>query len=63
MKLWKKGCFAALVAISGTCLLAALPPSAFSVDGIFTDHMVLQRRQPVRISGSAQAGVIVSGRW
>ena len=60
MKLWKKGCFAALVAISGTCLLAALPPSAFSVDGIFTDHMVLQRRQPVRISGSAQAGVIVS---
>ena len=49
-----------LVAATALGLHAAVPPSAFSVDGIFTDHMVLQRRQPVRISGSAQAGVIVS---
>ena len=35
-------------------------PRPFAVDGVFTDHMVLQRRQPVRISGTAQAGVIVS---
>jgi len=50
--------FAALASFA----LSAVPPSAFSVDGIFTDHMVLQRRRPVRLSGTAAAGVIVTVR-
>lgn len=33
--------------------------SAFSVDNIFGDHMVLQRGRPIRISGSAPRGMTV----
>ena len=37
--------------------------AAFSVDGIFADHMVLQRDRPVRVSGSAEPGLAVAAEF
>ena len=47
-------------------LAAALPASssaisAFSVDGRFSDHMVLQQGRPVTVSGTASPGTAVRG--
>lgn len=38
----------------------AVPISSFALDSVFGDHMVLQRNRPIRISGSAQAGMVVT---
>ncbi len=37
--------------------------SAFSVHNVFGDHMVLQRRRPIRIAGTAFPGNLVRGRF
>ena len=38
----------------------AQPPAGFSLDNVFTDHMVLQRGKPIRFSGWADPGTVVT---
>lgn len=45
--------------ISAVLAAALAASSAFSVDNVFSEHMVLQRGKPLRFSGSGQPGLMV----
>lgn len=41
----------------------AVPPAGFMLDNVFTDHMVLQREKPIRVTGWADPETKVTGRF
>ena len=45
------------------CAVVALADAAFSVDNIFGDGMVMQRRKPVRVSGNAEPSLSVTATF
>lgn len=52
---------ARLAGVLGWMLAAVTgPATALQLDRLFSDHMVLQRGQPIRVSGRAQVGTSVS---
>ena len=54
-----KNVFAVLLLVGGVTGAAGAEASAFRLDGVFGDHMVLQRNRPIRFSGTAPAGMSV----
>ena len=53
-----------IVAIANTLFaVAAMAGAAFSVDNIFGDGMVVQRRKPVRVSGNAEPALTVTATY
>lgn len=53
-----------LVAVASAAVFGA-PSACFSIDNVFTDHMVVQRGKPIRFSGSADpdTSVTCSFKW
>lgn len=41
----------------------ALPPAGFMLDNVFSDHMVLQREKPIRVTGWADPETEVTGHF